>query len=44
MSLLRMVWICIETSGDMKSRSPLTGEAKCTPSSVILRMAPSDQT
>ncbi|EWS63212.1 hypothetical protein Y695_03557 [Hydrogenophaga sp. T4] len=44
MSLFSPVWICMLTSGDMNSLSPLTGEAKCTPSSVILRMAPSDQT
>lgn len=44
MSELSVVWICMLTSGDMKSLSPFTGLAKCTPSSVILRMAPSDQT
>ena len=44
MSELRVVWICMLTSGDMNSLSPFTGEAKCTPSSVILRIAPSDQT
>jgi hypothetical protein len=37
-------WICIETSGDRNSLSPLIGEAKCTPSSVILRIAPSENT
>ncbi len=37
-------WICIEISGDRNSRSPLMGEAKCTPSSVILRRSPSENT
>ena len=44
MSLFSTVWICMLTSGDMKSLSPLTGLAKCTPCSVILRISPSDQT
>lgn len=44
MSEFRIVWICMLTSGDMNSLSPFTGLWKCTPSSVILRMAPSDQT
>ena len=44
MSELSPVWICMLTSGDMKSLSPLTGEANVTPSSVILRRAPRLQT
>ncbi|MNS52647.1 hypothetical protein D3C71_1179370 [compost metagenome] len=44
MSLFRMVWICIETSGVRNSLSPLTGDANFTPSSLILRIAPSDHT
>jgi hypothetical protein len=32
------------TSGVRNSLSPLTGEAKRTPSSLILRISPSDQT
>ena len=44
MSEFRMVWICMLTSGDMKSLSPLTGEANLTPSSLILRIAPRLQT
>ena len=44
MSLFSPVWICMLTSGDMNSLSPLTGEANVTPSSVILRMAPRLQT
>ncbi|MCY1250392.1 hypothetical protein D9M72_640300 [compost metagenome] len=39
-----MRWICIEISGDRKSLSPLTGDAKVTPSSVILRRSPSENT
>ena len=35
---------CIDTSGERNSLSPLIGELKCTPSSVILRMAPSENT
>ena len=41
MSLFSTVWICIETSGVSISLSPLTGEAKRTPSSLILRPLPS---
>ena len=33
-------WTAIEISGVRKSRSPLTGEAKVTPSSATLRSAP----
>ena len=44
MSLFSVVCICMLTSGDMNSLSPFTGDAKCTPSSVILRMAPRLQT
>jgi hypothetical protein len=32
------------TSGDINSLSPFTGDANVTPSSVILRIAPSDHT
>ena len=44
MSLSSAVWICMLTSGVSNSRSPLTGEAKRTPSSLIERIAPSDHT
>ena len=33
-------WICIEISGVSSIRSPLTGDAKVTPSSRTLRSAP----
>jgi hypothetical protein len=44
MSEVNAVWICMLTSGVKNSLSPLTGEAKCTPSSLILRIAPRLQT
>ena len=44
MSEFSTVWICMLTSGVRNSLSPLTGEAKRTPSSEILRISPSDQT
>lgn len=37
-------WICIDTSGDRNSLSPLIGDANVTPSSVILRRSPSENT
>jgi hypothetical protein len=37
-------WICIEISGDRNWREPSIGEANLTPSSVILRIAPSENT
>ena len=37
-------WICIEISGDRNRREPSIGEANFTPSSVILRIAPSENT
>ncbi len=44
MSLLSTCWIRMLVSGVRKSLSPLTGDAKRTPSSLILRISPSDQT
>ncbi len=44
MSLFSTRWICMLVSGVSSSLSPLTGEAKRTPSSLILRIAPSDHT
>ena len=44
MSEFSTVWICMLTSGVRKSLSPLTGEANLTPSSLILRISPKDQT
>jgi len=38
------VWMRIDSSGVRNSRSPLTGEAKRTPSSAILRSGPSENT
>ena len=43
-SLLSTVWICMLTSGVRNMRSPLTGDAKRTPSSLMVRIAPSDHT
>jgi hypothetical protein len=37
MSELSTAWMRIDSSGVRKSRSPFTGEAKWTPSSVTLR-------
>ena len=44
MSELSARWICIEISGDRNSLLPSIGEANLTPSSVILRIAPSENT
>ena len=44
MSLASTVWICMLTSGVRNRRSPFTGEAKRTPSSLMVRIAPSDHT
>ncbi len=44
MSLFNIVWICMLISGVRNSLSPLTGLEKRTPSSLILRISPSDQT
>ncbi|MNV67226.1 hypothetical protein D3C71_1600180 [compost metagenome] len=40
MSEPRSRWTCIDSSGPMNTLAPSTGEAKVTPSSLILRMAP----
>ena len=40
MSELRLRWMRIDSSGVSSMRSPLTGEAKCTPSSVIFLSFP----
>ena len=37
MSLPRLDWICMDSSGPMKMRRPSMWEAKVTPSSVIFR-------
>ena len=44
MSLFNVVWICMLISGVRNSLSPLTGLANLTPSSLILRIWPNDQT
>ncbi len=44
MSLFSTVWICMLTSGVRNSLSPFTGDAKRTPSSLILRISPRLQT
>jgi hypothetical protein len=44
MSEFSTVWICMLISGVRNSLSPLTGDANRTPSSVILRISPSDHT
>jgi len=44
MSESSVVWICIDTSGDRNTFEPSTGEAKVTPSSVILRLCASEKT
>ena len=43
-SELSVFWMRIDSSGVRKSLSPLTGELKRTPSSLILRRAPSEKT
>ena len=37
MSLPRLDWICMDSSGPMKMRRPSMWEAKVTPSSLIFR-------
>ena len=37
MSLPRLDWICMDSSGPMKIRRPSMWEAKVTPSSLIFR-------